>query len=618
MKPAFACQVAKVVGTPTDGFWSQVHTFFPEDTEKKEIRGDLLAVLILTGVPEGIESVAAGREVLGRLHEEYYGNLQSSAYDRLKKTVEKIAKENEGLEILAAVILGNVLYLVSFGHGRVFLKRGEKSGILLTGNGDLVTASGFLQSGDLLVIGSHHFFQVVGDGILKASLESGSVADAVEMLAPIVLGRKDMASAAAVLALVQEEKELEIPAMVNTSPGPELAIHLPRTTILSKLKTKFTFFSLSTKPIFLKTPAVERRKKIFFAISIVLLVLLGLSLVMGRKRLVVEKQRSQAKAILKQAEEKLNQGKVLSTTNPTQSKVLAEEAITLTSQAISLSGENTEEGVFLKDQIGKFIASLGQEVALAEPTTFMDLTLIADGARGDGFALSGKDLVILDQAKKKIYFLNTEKKSNKIVSCSGGNPKYIGSYDSKIFVFDDKGVYVASGQTSPALKINKDEDWKNITGIASYLGHVYLLDSEGNVIWRYLASGDGFGPKKNWFSGTAPDLSNSVSLAIDSAVWVLDKEGISKYNLGKKENFVLSKMPENFVDPVKLYTSSLSNNLYVLDKGSGKIFVIGKDGTFQSVYAWEGFKQATDLVALESAKKIFVLSGSKIYEVRLR
>ena len=74
MDSAYTVETAKIVGSPADGFWSQIHTFFPQDDLKKEKRGILLAVLVVSGVEEGIEAVAQGREILGRLHEEYYGD----------------------------------------------------------------------------------------------------------------------------------------------------------------------------------------------------------------------------------------------------------------------------------------------------------------------------------------------------------------------------------------------------------------------------------------------------------------------------------------------------------------------------------------------------------------
>ncbi|MGI5826189.1 MAG: hypothetical protein ACOX50_02120, partial [Patescibacteria group bacterium] len=173
MKETFSFQTAKVVGTPADGFWSQVHSFSPQSPEKKEKRGDLLAVLVIRGVSEGIESVAAGREVLSRLHEEYFGNLSGSAFERLSEAVAKVGRENQDLEIIAGVLLGSVLHLAILGTGKVFLKRGEKTGILLNGGGEVKTASGYLQEGDLLVLGSSHFFNLVSTDALKTNLGVG-------------------------------------------------------------------------------------------------------------------------------------------------------------------------------------------------------------------------------------------------------------------------------------------------------------------------------------------------------------------------------------------------------------------------------------------------------------
>lgn len=620
MKSVFACQIAKVVGTPANGFWSQVHTFSPEDADKKEKRGDLLAVLVLSGVPEGIEAVAAGREVLARLHEEYYGHLEGSPFERLKESLAKVSQENPTTEILAAVVFGPALYLSLYGHGQVFLKRGDKIGVLLKGEGRLKNASGLLQEGDLLVLGSARFFEAVNRGTLKASLQGESVNEAVEMLAPLVLGREDMALAAAILALVKKEEMPEIKPLEEVAISEPVKMDQPVRQSKFKLSLPFrrlNIFLPASRPVFLRTSQAEKRKRIFFVLAIVLLGFLGLSLFLGRQRVAEQRRQAQARELLRQAEEKLNQGKITSTTDPTAGKALVTQAQEIASQALKLWPENNEEGIFLKNQIDQFLSSLGREVALAEPSVFMDLKLIADEIEAQNIALTGSDLAILDSAGKKIYFLNLEKKSYKAVDYPGKKAQFLAAYDGKIFIFDQEGVYVANGLSSPVLKIAVDKDWGKIAGIASYLGHVYLLDTGKNIVWRYLTSGSDFGSKTNWFKEKV-DLSNSVSLAIDTSVWILNKNGIEKFSLGRKDNFVLQKMPENFVNPVKIYTSPKYLNFYVLDKGSGKIYVIAKDGAFQSVYAWEGFKQATDLVAEESLKKIFVLVESKIYEVGLK
>ncbi len=611
MKSNFAFQIAKVVGTPADGFWSQVHTFTPEDKEKKEKRGDLLAVLVITGLPQGVEAVAAGREVLGRLHEEYYGNLSGSAFERLRLAVQKVAEENENLEIAALSLVGGVLYLAVKGWGRIFLKREAKAGVVLKGEGDLVTGSGLVAENDLLVIGSAHFFKVVGDGVLKASLESGSPDEAVETLAPIVLGRNDMAAAAAILALAKKEEELPLrPVMAEEgSPVEEIKEE--------KKLPRFSFLK-GRRPIFIRSEAKEKRKRLYFVISLILLAFLGSSLLLGIKRRAGEQKRSKAKELIKLAEEKLNQGKTLSADNPGEGRVLGEEVQRLAGEALSLKKDDEEAG-FLQKEAEKFLSSLGQEVSISQPGVFMDLNFIIDGGSGIFFSLAEKNLAILDQNKNKIYLLNVEQKSHQIIDSEGEKGRFPAGSGQKIFVFDDKGIFAGQNSAkSLALKIEKDSSWKEVVAFSSFGGNLYLLDKGASNIWRYLSGDEGFGSRKSWFIGQAPDLSGGLSMAIDGSIWVLTPKQILKFSLGKEESFSLSKMPEAFQEPVKIYTSENEQNLYVLDKGRGKVYQIAKSGEFKAAYAWEGLKEATDLAAVESLKKLFILLGTKIYEIGLK
>lgn len=640
MNSAFVFEVAKVVGTPSDGLWSQVHTFFPEKGEKKEKRGDLLAVLVLSGVPEGVEAIAAGREVLARLHEEYYGNLQENPFERLKAAVAKVGEENGNLEIVAAVLFGPALYLAILGEGQVVLKRGEKLGRLLRGKEGLEVeaASGYLQENDLLVLGSNHFFKVVGEGVLKAGLQAGSPNEAVETLAPVVLGRKEMAAAAAILALAKKATPWEIGPVAaaedsfSLPPIPEKKsfsfkaclrklkrLRLRRKRLVSDEK-KESFKSRTgwlKKPIFVRPRSAQKKKRFYFFLVLSLLVLLGASLVLGVREKAAERKRTQARELVREAEEKLNQAKTLVAEQPHEGRVLGEQAQNLTQEALLLS--TSEEASFVKEQTEKFLASLGEEVAIKEPRVFMDLGIIADQASGEAFALLGEDLVILDQEKKKLYFLNHTNKSYEILDYPGEEGKGITASGGKVLVWDSQGVYeVQKAQKRTVLQVEDKKQWGEIVGISSYMGHLYLLDRKEDKIWRYLLAGDGYGAAKNWFVGKSPDLSQSLSLAIDGAIWILENQRILKFNLGRQEDFVLNKMPENFEKPAKIFTNEETENLYVLDKGRGKIYLIDKEGNFKAAYSWEGLKLTDDLLAIEASKQLFVLSQTKIYQIDLK
>lgn len=624
MKEKFSVDTAKIVGTPVGECWSQTHSFFPEDSEKKEKRGELLAVIVITGVKEGIEAVASGREILGRLHEEYYGNLEGSVFERLGNAVEKVCHEQSGVEISAAVILGNVLYLAIFGEGKILLKRGSQIGIILAGNTGLKTGSGIVLDEDIIIIGSLRFFETISKDVLKASLETGSVDEAVEILAPTILGKEDMADAAATLAFfkkVEINEEIETPIVESS--------HLVNTEVTQTTPKKlFGKFFLTRERFFVKREGSVKKKKIYFLISIGFLILLAGSLFFGMKKRTADRKVVELTNLVKSAEEKFNQAKELFQSKPKEGKELALEARKIAEEA-SFSKEVKESADLVKNQIDQFISSVGEDVNLSDAPVFMDLNLIEDNSSGDAFSLNGKTLSIFDQAKKKVYLLDVEKKSNSVLDFSTDEIKYVTSVAAKEYIFNTQGIFeVKNSAKSSALAIKADSEWKDISGFGSYNGNLYLLDKGASTIWRYLKTDTGFKSKSSYFIGTPPDLSGADSMTIDGSLWVLADRGISKYTLGKEDPFVISKMPaspsagqggtEVFSNPIKIYTSDTEQNLYVLDKGVNKIFVIGKDGAFKTSYAWEGIKGVTDLVSIESLKKILLLSGAKIFEIQMK
>lgn len=625
MKEKFSVDTAKIVGTPAGECWSQTHSFFPEDSEKKEKRGDLLAVLVITGVKEGIEAVASGREVLNRLHEEYFGDLEGSAFERLGNAVKKVCQEQDGVEISAAALLGNILYLAIFGEGKILLKRGSQIGTILTGSSELKTGSGIISNEDMVLIGSLRFFKTVGQGVLKASLETGSIDEAVEVLAPTILGKEDMSDAAAILAIFrksEDSEEIEAP-VVETSSNFSVGSNFRNdqainTEVPPSPKKLFGKFSLTKERFFVKREEVVKKKKIYFVISIVFLVILAVSLFLGMKKKAADKETERLTNLVKSAELKFNQAKELYLSKPKEGKELAMEAKRIADEASS-SEKVAKEASLIKEQIDKFIADTGEEVSLSDIPTFMDLNLILDNASGDAFSLNGKTLSIFDQTKKKVYLLDTEKKSNSVLDFPAEEIKYVASANAKEYIFNSKGIFeIKNSAKSSELAIKTDGEWKDISGFGSFNGNLYLLDKGASNIWRYLKSDTGFRPKSSYFVGTPPDLTNSVSISINGSVWTLGKDKISKFTLGKEDSFSISKMTETFSNPVKIYTSDTEQNLYVLDKGANKVFVIGKDGVFKTSYSWEGIKGVTDLVSVEAMKKILLLSGSKIFEIQIK
>jgi len=190
-------KIAKVIGTPNGFAWSQVHDFQVEG-EKLAKRGRLLVVLSLGEIGGGVEALSAGREVLSRINEEYYGNLEGTPFGRIKETLEKLTQEVKNLQLLAGVFYQGVGYFGILGGGKVVLKRNFRIQTILGENSQrdqektkapkIQVASGFVQEGDVFLLGSERFFEVVAEGTWRAILGEEEPEEMVEILAPIVAG----------------------------------------------------------------------------------------------------------------------------------------------------------------------------------------------------------------------------------------------------------------------------------------------------------------------------------------------------------------------------------------------------------------------------------------------
>jgi len=65
-------------------------------------------------------------------------------------------------------------------------------------------------------------------------------------------------------------------------------------------------------------------------------------------------------------------------------------------------------------------------------------------------------------------------------------------------------------------------------------------------------------------------------------------------------------------------TASEYKNLYILDKGNKRIVVLGKDGEYDSQYRAQFVDGVQDFAVDEKSGDIFLLSGSKIYQVKIQ
>ncbi|MBI4994714.1 hypothetical protein HZC21_03660, partial [Candidatus Peregrinibacteria bacterium] len=166
----------------------------------------------------------------------------------------------------------------------------------------------------------------------------------------------------------------------------------------------------------------------------------------------------------------------------------------------------------------------------------------------------------------------------------------------------------------------KDGVWKKGVDMKSYNEKVYILDPERNQIWRYARRREGFDVGEQYNQNA--DLSKSVSLSIDSSIYVLNSDGtvIQMYQ-GQKQDYPLRRAPLSaLTSPTKIYTNANLNYLYILEPSKQRVLVLRKDpknggAQYQTQYIFEKTGVLRDLAVFDN--RLYVMDDKKVYFVNL-
>lgn len=618
---------AKVSGIPNEFGWTQVHEFKPEEEEKLTKRGHLFAVFSTRKKEEGVDSVTAGRELLSRLHEEYFGNLETPAYAAVKNAVSKVSDEFSktwgDVEIAVVVVLENVVYSAAVGGGKVVIYReGAVATILESKAFEVVTASGYPKEGDYIILGSWLFFENVPFGTLKASLEGPDLAASIESLAPQISANENSGSMGAVV--IGFGKQMILEAIKETLPVIETAAVIKGNAFSFFQKTFKKITSLAERiiperKIFVREKSLDdqvgKGRKTTFYVGIVLLILLFVSIGFGIKQNLTKKYKSTYQEELTQAKDSLNQAETLILTDAKRARELFLDSQSKVDDLLSRKIEDkelTSLNTRLKEKEAEIMGVIN-----AEPSLYLDLSLLSSGFSGDKVILSGGNIFVFDKNGKKVVKIAIDTKKTQVVA---GPEQVEGVID--IFAYQDSvygvfpdGIYLLGNAKKKVI----DKTWDGEAFVYAYTGNIYLLDKTADAIWRYAGSGGTFGAKQNWLaSGVSPNFENVKQIVIDGTIWVLTTtSNISRFSQGNPVAFKISGVSPNITNIQAIHTNEENKYVYLLDKEGGRVVVLEKDGNYKAQYQSDQFKGGIGLIVSEKISKAIILTKEKLIQIDL-
>lgn len=620
--------IAKIVGLPSSGSWAQIHSFAAQEKEKQESHGELIAVIVLKNVSGALSAVEIGREVLARLHEEYFGREEGTVLDRISAALKKISKEFSSLEpeITASVLWKDYVYLCGLGGGAVFLYReGKLAKLLGREQEETVCVSGKVLAGDVFLSGTEGISLVLKNSeVLKSLSEGASSQELADVIAPLVHKTGQAGVAAAVVGITEAEERVEEEILsIDAQKGGKKRTGMGKDLFVGRVGRRLQKFiftlaaKLPEKGVYVKKPGSGRRTAV--SVGVILILLFSASIFFGIRQKGLKQYMSSYKDRLLQAESFYSDSILQKDVNLPASRELFVKSEGLVKE-LEREGVKDKRLDSLKQ---KLVNERGLILGIieAKPAVFYDLALLRSGVSATELVLYEETLAVLDSGESRILSVSTDGKQAAAVSGKEklGNTKAVTLYSGRYFSFSEKGVVESDLRGAGKVVISPDQELGEVSKMAAFGGNLYLFSISGEI-WRYPTVEGGFGTKQRWLGkGVAPESAQGVDAAIDGSIWVLSKEGkIAKFTRGAPDNFRIMGMDGQFNNPTALYTNENLDSLFVLDRENRRVVEIGKDGAYRKQYLLEEIGKARDMAVSKKARKIFLLIGTKILEIPLK
>lgn len=293
---------SKIVATPTLSSWSQAYN-----------AGKLFAVLSLEktqDLPSEIESLnMLGKNLLERLEQEFFV-IENKNLESIKKAILTVfANEVKGVDIsfAAGALVNNILYVFCLGNAKVFIKRDGNFGLALDSDSskNVAASSGFLKEGDLIVLATDAFSQIITQNDLDVSLNNLEPTEITEALAP----RIHKAENGKISAIVLKYKNPHVEEVIDE--GITENEEIKQEEIQGQVSSSNKFLSFVKQILRKPNIKIASSKKLFLALAIIIVVIIISSIFLTIQAQNKAKMKALFAQIYPQASKKYDEGQSL-------------------------------------------------------------------------------------------------------------------------------------------------------------------------------------------------------------------------------------------------------------------------------------------------------------------
>lgn len=189
---------------------------------------------------------------------------------------------------------------------------------------------------------------------------------------------------------------------------------------------------------------------------------------------------------------------------------------------------------------------------------------------------------------------------------------------------EGKDVILLANTTGNIFGVKKADDtiqalpWthtksSSTIAIVLYASKLYSLDPQHAQVWRYLNTGNGFSGQKAYIKNTTMPISDAVSFAIDSNVYILKQNGqLVRLLSGSQETFALRQVDPPLRSASSIWAGAESAHIVISDPYNKRVLVFDKTGALKAQLISSHFSSPRGAIVDEKNKRILVLDGNRL------
>jgi hypothetical protein len=497
---------------------------------------------------------------------------------------QEIVKVNlpADFSLAMAYFNNNLLYLITYNQAEIYFKRKHSLIKLISGT---QSASGFLQKGDILVLTTKNsIHNLKDDHFLNQIFESKDYQEINKKMAANIL---------------ENDRNLIFLKVLFSQSQPNKtwkSVQIIRQNIQTKLAT------------------TNKRKLITLFLVVGLLLIFIWSVLFGHKRRLEREQRQKITTFSQQFKQKLNAAEEASFFDVKQALSLIEQAKT---DLTLLKAQFNSSAYPEIKQLEQLIVDKENRLRKREEKSaveFFDLKIDQPNAFGAKMVLVNDNLVILDNQNSSVYFLSIRKKSlDKKTTSEFKKTTLITAQDKNVFFYlDNDGIYKNDVQDKTKKIIDFDPSWGVIKQLESYNNNLYLLDTDKNQIYKYVATDNGYDSTAYFSNNQEIGLATIKTMAIDGSVYLADDNYVVKYTSGLRESFKIN-YPQADFKIEKILTYKETEKIALWNKAKSTLIILHKDGSYLKEIHSDYIGRSSDVVFFED--NFYLLIKNKIYKI---